>query len=311
MEKSEHGVLSTIPVHALTLTLTRSAIKMMHSPTWRVDKTNSVHDLVICLTGTAEYEIDGELVRMQPGHAMLIEAGRRFVGRTTSGGLYTGIAQHFTLDVFGRVDLIAQMEVRRAVALPRWEMLQPMVRHYRESVPLSSITLAQHHLFMVFLIEYLETAFVGWRQRQVGVDNPDALSLAVMVAASRIAAEPLNDGIVASVLASTPYNPDYFRRVFRRQVGLTPVKYQEFKRMEHAMGLLAAGRSVKQTAAALGYGDSYYFSRMFKHYIGISPAGYKDAERQQRDGHFPRGEEDGLVVYPILERVGHEGAGHS
>ncbi|MGE6742690.1 helix-turn-helix domain-containing protein [Allorhizobium pseudoryzae] len=303
MDKNEQGPLAAIPVQALNLTLTRSTIKMLHSPTWRIDKTNSVHDLVICLTGSAEYEIAGERLTMEPGHALLIEAGTRFVGRATSTDLYTGFAQHFTLDVFGRVDLISQMELRRAVRLPRWDMLQQMARHYRESVPLSSTTLAQHHLFMVFLIEYIEAAFLGWRQQQeASVDNPDALSLAVMVAASRIASDPLDDEIVPKVLGSVPYNQDYFRRVFRRQVGLTPTKYQEFKRMERAMGLLAGGRSVKQTAAVVGYSDSYYFSRMFKHYIGVSPAGYKAAEKRHRDGQFPRGEEDGLVVYPILSR---------
>lgn len=303
MEKNEQGPLAAIPVQALSLTLTRSTIKMQHSPSWSIDKSNSVHDLVICLTGRAEYEIAGERIAIEPGCAMLIGANTRFVGRTTSADMYTGIAQHFTLDVFGRMDMISQMDMHRAVKLPRWDMLQPMVRHYRETVPMSSTTLAQHHLFMVFLIEYIEAAFLGWRQQQeTAVDNPDALSLAVMVAASRIAADPLDDDIVSTVLSSIPYNQDYFRRVFRRQVGLTPTKYQEFKRMERAMGLLAGGRSVKQTAEFVGYSDSYYFSRMFKHYIGVSPAGYKAAERRHRDGQFPRGEEDGLVVYPILSR---------
>lgn len=303
MDKNEQGPLAAIPVQALSLSLTRSAIKMLHSPTWRIDKVNAVHDLVICLTGRADYEVAGERVAMEPGSAMLIPAETRFVGRTTSSELYTGVAQHFTLDVFGRMDLISQMDIRRAVRLPRWEMLAPLVRHYRETVPLSSTTLPQHHMFMVFLTEFIDAAFLGWRQQQeASVDNPDALSLAVMVAASRIAADPLNDAIVETVLSSIHYNLDYFRRIFRRQVGLTPVKYQEFKRMERAMGLLAGGRSVKQTAAFVGYADSYYFSRMFKHYIGVSPAGYKAAERRHRDGHFPRGQEDGLVVYPLLAR---------
>ncbi|MDO1584940.1 helix-turn-helix domain-containing protein [Rhizobium oryzicola] len=304
MEKSEQGPLATIPVQALSLTLTRSTIKMLHSPSWSIDKTNSVHDLIICLTGHAQYRIAGETILMEPGNAMLIPANTHFVGRSTSTELYTGIAQHFTLNVFGRMDMFSQMDIRRSIALPRWDMLEPMVRHYRETVPLSSTTLAQHHLFMVFLIEFIEAAFMGWREQQEAtVDNPDALSMAVMVAASRIAADPLNDQIVADALSATPYNQDYFRRVFRRQVGLTPTKYQEFKRMERAMALLAAGRSVKETAALIGYSDSYYFSRMFKHYIGVSPAGYKAAERRHRDGHFPRGEEDGQVVYPVISKV--------
>lgn len=304
MEKIEGSVLGAISVNALSLTLTRSAIKMQHSQSWSVDKVNRVHDLIICLTGEAEYDVDGDVVHMVPGQAMLIEAERRFRGRTLSTELYTGVAQHFKLDVFGRIDLIGQMRLNRSVMLPRWDMLGPLVRHYRESAPLSSTDFAQHHLFMVLLIEYIEAAFLEWRQQQdVPVNNPDALSLSVMVAASQIAADPLSDDTVERVLSTVPYNPDYFRREFSRQVGLTPHKYHEFKRMERAMGLLASGRSVKQAAEFVGYQDSYYFSRMFKRYIGVSPAGYKAAERRHRDGSFPRGEEDGLVVYPLLQPV--------
>lgn len=302
MDKIEHSALGGIPVQALNLSLTRSAIKMQHSASWMIDKTNSVHDLIICLTGSGEYLIDGEKVVLTPGDAMLIEANTRFVGHALQGDFYTGVAQHFTLDIFGRIDMISQMHIRRMVRLPRWDMLAPLVRHYRETAPLSSTTIAQHHLFMVLLIEFIETAFCGWRQQQAPVDNPDALSLAVMVAASRIAAEVLDDDIVTRVMASTPYNQDYFRRTFRRQVGLTPAKYQEFKRMERAMALLAGGNSVKKTAEYVGYSDSYYFSRMFKHYIGVSPAGYKAAELRHRDGQFPRGEEDGQMAYPLIDR---------
>lgn len=302
MDKIEGSVLGGIAVNALSLTLTRSAIKMQHSQSWSIDKVNRVHDLVICLTGEAEYEVAGERIRMLPGQAMLIEAGTRFQGRALPGELYTGVAQHFKLDVFGRIDMIDQMQLKRSVMLPRWDMLGPLVRHYRETVPLSSTTFAQHHLFMVMLIEFVEAAFIGWRQQQnVPVNNPDALSLSVMVAASQIAAEPLGEDTVDRVLSTIPYNPDYFRREFSRQVGLTPHKYQEFKRMERAMALLASGRTVKQAAEFVGYQDSYYFSRMFKRYIGVSPAGYKAAERRHRDGSFPRGEEDGLVVYPLLQ----------
>lgn len=302
MDKIEGGVLGGMSMNALSLTLTRSAIKMQHSQSWNIDKVNSVHDLIICLTGRGEYEIGGEIIQMIPGQAMLIEANCRFRGRALSTELYTGVAQHFKLDVFGRIDLIGQMQLKRSVMLPRWEMLGPLVSHYRETVPLSSTTFAQHHLFMVLLIEFIEAAFIGWQRHEaVPVNNPDALSLSVMVAASQIAADPLNDETVERVLSTVPYNLDYFRREFSRQVGLTPQKYQEFKRMERAMGLLASGRSVKQAAEFVGYNDSYYFSRMFKRYIGVSPAGYKAAEKRHRDGSFPRGEEDGLVVYPILQ----------
>ncbi|TCT39543.1 AraC family transcriptional regulator [Martelella mediterranea] len=301
MDKIEGGILDGLAVNALNLTLTRSAIKMLHTSTWTTDKINRVHDLVICLTGRAEYEIDGEAFEMKPGRAMLIRAGQRFIGRSLSKELYTGVAQHFRAEVFGRMDLLDQLEYQKWVDLPRWDMIEPLARHYRESVPLSSTTFSQHHMFIVLLTEFIEAAFIRWKpQQDVSVNSPDSLSLSVMVAASQIAADPISEDTVTRVLEGIPYNEDYFRREFRKQVGLTPPKYQEFKRMERAMALLASGQSVKQAAAFVGYSDSYYFSRMFKRYIGVSPAGYKILQKRHQDGGFPRGEEDGMTLYPLL-----------
>ncbi|WP_045680699.1 helix-turn-helix transcriptional regulator [Martelella endophytica] len=304
MEKIEGGVLDGLAANALNLTLTRSVIRMLHTSTWSTDKINKVHDLVICLTGCGEYEIAGEHFEMKPGRAMMIPAGERFVGRSVSKELYTGVAQHFRAEIFGRMDLFKQMDCRLWVDLPRWEMIQPLARHYRENSPLSSTTFAQHHMFMVLLTEFIEAAFIRWRpQQEVSVNNPDSLSLSVMVAASQIAADPLSSDTVPRVLDSIPYNQDYFRREFKKQVGLTPPKYQEFKRMERAMALLASGQTVKQAADFVGYTDSYYFSRMFKRYIGVSPAGYKVLTKRHQEGGFPRGEEDGMAVFPLLRPI--------
>lgn len=300
MDKIEGNVFAEIPPSALALTLTRSTIKMLHSPTWSIDKTNSVHDFLVCLTGRATYEIEGQTVTMEPGTAMLIPASTRFVGRSTSQTLYTGIAQHFTLELFGRLDFFSQIRMKTSVSLSHWTILEPIVRRFHDMAPPSSTSLMQHHLLMVLLMEFTNEAFIEWREQAVGhVSNPDALSLAIMVAANQIAMDPVRDTLAETVVASAPYNPDYFKREFKRQIGWTPVKFQEFKRMERAMGLLASGCHVKQAAEQSGYSDAYYFSRMFKRYIGISPAGYKEVERQHREGAFPRGEEDGKVVYPL------------
>lgn len=154
MDEIGGRVLEGIPAHALNLRLARSTIKMRHTETWRVDKSNAVHDLVVCLTGSARYLLDGAEVTMTPGLAMLIPAGARFVGRHQAGETYTGIAQHFTLEIFGRVDLITAMELDTVATIRRWGLIEPLVRHYLDIAPGSSTTLTQHHLFMVILLEY-------------------------------------------------------------------------------------------------------------------------------------------------------------
>ncbi|MEO8530451.1 MAG: AraC family transcriptional regulator, partial [Deltaproteobacteria bacterium] len=126
MDKIEGGPLAQIPPAALTLTLTRSTIKMQHSASWSIDKVNAVDDLLICTAGRGDYLIDGEHLWLTPGEALLIPRGVRFVGWNAGTDAYTGIAQHFTLDIFGATDLLAQLSLKRKVKLSRWDELAPL-----------------------------------------------------------------------------------------------------------------------------------------------------------------------------------------
>ena len=274
MDKTEHFPLSLMPMRSLSLRLARSAIRMHHNARWRIDKLNPVHDLIVCLTGRGRYWIGEEEFTLEPGEAMLIPAYRRFRGRHDSGAEdYTGVAQHFSLDLFGRGDVISQMRLRRKARFADWAGMEPLVRHYRETSPRATTTLSQHHAFMVLLLAHLEQAFDGWQTDDHAPESQDQLSLHIMFVASRLSSDPLGAG-VEEALASVPYNPDYFRRAFRDRMGMTPMKFREFKRMEFAANRLGMGLSVKEAALELGFSDPYFFSRMFKRHIGDSPSRY-------------------------------------
>lgn len=276
MDKIEHSLISALPVQAFSLKLARTAIRMHHTPSWKINKINPDHDLVVCLSGAATYDLDGQEVELRPGSAMLIPAFQRFRGHYTgSGELLTGVAQHFSLELFGRGDVIAQMELKRCVTLPHWDVLRPLVQHFRDAPQGTATTLAAHHQFMVILLAYLDDALTGWRTHSGPQHDQDQLSLQIMLTASRLAADPVGAGALTEALATVPYNADYFRRAFRDRIGMTPQKYRELKRMEFAVNRLGVGLSVKEVAAELGYSDPYFFSRTFKNYIGASPSHYR------------------------------------
>lgn len=78
-----------------------------------------------------------------------------------------------------------------------------------------------------------------------------------------------------------PLNYDYLRRLFKKEVGISPREYLLKGRMELARGIILGGISnryseytVSQTAEACGYSDPLYFSRVFKQYFGVSPSEY-------------------------------------
>lgn len=283
MDEIEHGFLDHIPPQSLSLRLARATIKMNHGPKWRVDKINPVHDLIVCTSGRGTYQIGEDLnpVQIGPGEAILIPAYTRFRGAFGGGDeRYTGLAQHFSLELFGKGDVINQMRLRRKVTLPKDGLLEPLARSYREDSPVGSTTLTQHHQFMVLLLAFIEEAFLDWKSTSDTPDSHDHLSVQIMLAATRLSADPLGSGTDVA-LAGIPYNRDYFRRAFRDRLGYTPKKFRELKRMQFAANRLGMGLSVKAVSAELGYSDPYFFSRMFKRYLGSSPSTYRDRQIEE------------------------------
>lgn len=87
---------------------------------------------------------------------------------------------------------------------------------------------------------------------------------------------------VKDCLKKLPLNYDYIRKLFKKEVGVTPAEYLLNERMKLAQQLLSSGisnrfsaYSVSQVAEACGYSEPLYFSRVFKKYFGVSPSEYK------------------------------------
>ena len=83
----------------------------------------------------------------------------------------------------------------------------------------------------------------------------DAFSLADMAAISRMPVET-------------------FRKRFTAELGIPPLGYLQFWKMERAKTLLRDGMSVRQTGVEIGMPDPYHFSKQFKHIVGMSPTAY-------------------------------------
>lgn len=82
-------------------------------------------------------------------------------------------------------------------------------------------------------------------------------------------------------LKNLPLNGDYVRKLFKKEIGVTPHEYLTAKRMELAQKLLTSGvsntysnYSVGQISEICGFSEPLYFSRVFKNYFGVSPSDY-------------------------------------
>jgi AraC-like DNA-binding protein len=76
-----------------------------------------------------------------------------------------------------------------------------------------------------------------------------------------------------TLAAAANLSVDHFGRIFRRERGISPIRYLTDYRLDRANDLLCKGQlSVKQVAAAVGYTDPLYFSRQFRARVGRSPS---------------------------------------
>lgn len=82
-------------------------------------------------------------------------------------------------------------------------------------------------------------------------------------------------------MRALPLNYDYIRKLFKKEVGVTPHEYLIRLRMQRAKAILLSGvtnrysdYTVTQIAEACGFSEPLYFSRVFKKYFGIAPSFY-------------------------------------
>ncbi len=78
-------------------------------------------------------------------------------------------------------------------------------------------------------------------------------------------------------LRSLPFSYDYLRKLFQKEMGVTPHRFLNDKRLMAAAENLAGQGSVSvaDVARACGFREPLYFSKMFKKRFGVSPSHYQ------------------------------------
>ncbi|WP_223778100.1 GlxA family transcriptional regulator [Streptomyces sp. 135] len=102
-----------------------------------------------------------------------------------------------------------------------------------------------------------------------------------------ITEHPAGDLSVDALAARARLSPRHFARAFQAETGLTPGKYVERVRVEHARRLLEdTSDGVEEVSRACGYGTPEAMRRAFVKALGAAPAEYR---RRFRPGTAPTG----------------------
>lgn len=83
---------------------------------------------------------------------------------------------------------------------------------------------------------------------------------------------------------SLPFHYDYLRKVFKKEMGMSPLEYMTSLRMKNAERLLStmwtSGYAIGEIAQMCGFENALYFSRVFKKYYGSSPTQFIKKQRE-------------------------------
>jgi AraC-like DNA-binding protein len=86
----------------------------------------------------------------------------------------------------------------------------------------------------------------------------------------------LHENVTLEELADAAHlNRFHLLRVFARETGLPPHRYQQHARIGRARALLAAGSTALEAAVEVGFADQAHFTRVFKRQLGVTPGAYR------------------------------------
>lgn len=81
---------------------------------------------------------------------------------------------------------------------------------------------------------------------------------------------------VSELSAMCDITPEYFRRIFKKFLGVSPLNYINNLKLERAKELLLSGMyTVTEAAMMSGYSDMSHFGREFKKATGVSPKNFR------------------------------------
>ncbi|RIX52372.1 AraC family transcriptional regulator [Paenibacillus nanensis] len=247
-------------------------------------------ELLCCLGGEVEQEINRTTVILRPGDWLLINAGERHKSANTSPADYEFINVHFDLDdleirsLLGAAPyrLVPAAEAAGSERLGRYiQELRELTEHVPEGgaagagTPLEDKLLLQANILLI-IREMLALI------RVQGEAALDAVSVTPSAADAAHAIEErlslgLSDHVsIASVAKEMNMSRSQCTKLFTKVYGLSPRQYVSRRKLMLAKEMLVKTYlPVSEIAERLGFQSASHFSRQFRRWTGYSPTAFK------------------------------------
>lgn len=270
MDKNDR-LLDYIPPEALNLTLRNDPyFQKQHRDYWSIDNLIfNEYDLIICISGSAKFSINGKSFIMDEGSVFLVPPKTPISAEHIGYDYFVAVAQHFNLKIFGELDFFKMINYNNVQNFSDWEYIQKTLERYKYLTSKRIKKFEQHSLFSIILHEYIYDSYIN-----SNIDKTRDYAF-IFQMLSCIQNHLQDKDVLNKALIFSPYSSDYTSRKFKKIIGYAPKQYIIQTRLNLARNLLLQDRTIKETAYQCGFHDELYFSRIFKKYIRLSPRDYQ------------------------------------
>lgn len=232
-----------------------------HSRTYKVQwHAHDYWELVYCTGGQGTFSFEnGATIQYKEGDAVAIPPNERHTNHSTQG--FTNI--HLTMEdpVFPFRDAFRVSDedgnLKHAFSQAKYYFLSDI--HKRE-------------LVLGALGELIVSYMIVYRNKNEFSASVEQIRSLIL----RNYARP--DFALDEAVRQMPFHYDYLRKLFKKEMGITPLEYMTSLRMKKAESLLSTmwtrEYSVAEVARMCGFEDALYFSRVFKKTYGCSPSNF-------------------------------------
>jgi AraC-like DNA-binding protein len=246
-------------------------------PKWAVGpKTNKDFHIVMSLGGRGEYVVDNKKIPLHRGRIIFISNGIEYSANQDLKNpphiipvrFYTyNNSDNITESILNSLCAISHVTANIEKFQDMFESLHRQHLLNRGEFRTAYCSMMIQHILSDLLFECLESS-------KVNLNNDNRITKVQQF----IASSPLDRSSVIELANKALLSEKYFSRMFKKQVGVSPKRYQLNSRLHHAKDLLYEGCSVKETAFELGYNDPFVFSKQFKMFFGISPVNFNQSK---------------------------------
>jgi AraC family transcriptional regulator of arabinose operon len=262
-----------INLSQVNLCLRRSAVhfgEVEYAPGGRCGpRRQQDYQLVILHSGRLELHLDGERIRLEPGHARLLHPRRRedFYFSPTARTRHAWCSIKPT-SVPSQLRRILAGTHRQCRWVPPLQQLFELGLRFRESV---ASPLETERCLLVALHLLAEFTHEAELQSASPVDQR-LLKMQQFIACEYSRSLRLSD-----LARAAGVSRQHLLRLCRERKVSSPLEQLERRRLDRAEDLLVhTGLSIKEISEQCGFQNPFHFSRKFRQRIGRSPRQYRD-----------------------------------